>query len=118
MILGEYDTRTKIDCVEMDGFRQCAPPAKTYKMQRAILHPGWREKGQDDIALLRLDSRVQFNGKETTNTILQFCVFIAVPEYIKPICLPLSGITLKGSENFFVAGWGRTKTGMCLIFHQ
>lgn len=65
VVLGEYDTRTKNDCVVVDGFRQCAPPAKYYKIQRAILHPRWREKHEDDIALLRLEKRVQFNGKNT-----------------------------------------------------
>lgn len=74
VVLGEYDTRTKTDCVEVDGYRQCAPPAKSFKVQRAFLHPGWRERQEDDIALLRLDKRVQFNGMFTAlnNTLNSF----------------------------------------------
>lgn len=63
VILGEYDTRNETDCVEFEGEKQCAPPARTYKVDRYIVHPGWHEKREDDIALVRLAEQVKFNGE-------------------------------------------------------
>lgn len=63
VILGEYDTRNETDCVEFETGRQCAPPARKFKVDVYIVHPGWRRNLDDDIALIRLDEQVQFNGK-------------------------------------------------------
>lgn len=63
VVLGEYDTRNETDCVEFQGAKQCAPPARIYKVSHYVTHPGWQQRGEDDIALVRLAERVHFNGK-------------------------------------------------------
>ncbi|CAG9860519.1 unnamed protein product [Phyllotreta striolata] len=88
--VGEYDTRTNIDC---DQFG-CAPPYQDLPVVHWIVHKNWNtDTVQNDIALIKTKKKAKFN------------------DYVKPICLP-------GRESFFrsykaeggvsLAGWGET----------
>ncbi|XP_018568841.1 serine protease easter-like [Anoplophora glabripennis] len=95
IVLGEYDTRNKTDCIYMGTGQDCADPPEIYGVESIIPHKMYTSSAtQHDIALLRLDKEVTFT------------------DYIKPICLPTKSSTLKGNETFIIAGWGRTSTDM------
>lgn len=64
--LGEYDIRSDIDCTEVEGFQDCNLPPQTLGIQESIAHSGYNVNSRDrtnDIALVRLDKDVRFNGK-------------------------------------------------------
>ncbi|XP_050665142.1 phenoloxidase-activating enzyme 1-like [Leptidea sinapis] len=90
--LGEYDTRTEIDCLGQD----CADAAVEVPVQAAYPHSGFSDKNvnrKDDIALVRLAKRVRYTS------------------FIKPICLAERRLRLTTGSSVYVAGWGKTLEG-------
>lgn len=65
VILGEYNTTTDPDCVPDFDALDCAPPKVTIRVEKVIQHPNWvvaEPQFYDDIALVRLDTKVTFSG--------------------------------------------------------
>ncbi|XP_008553594.2 uncharacterized protein LOC103575539 [Microplitis demolitor] len=91
--LGEHNTATDPDCImEVDNTEICAPPVVTVEVEEQIAHEDYKPSARDqqnDIALLRLSSPVEFT------------------DYIKPICLPNNGNL---PQRLWVAGWGKTES--------
>nr|CAD7611595.1 unnamed protein product [Timema genevievae] len=92
--LGEVDLDKQIDCDESKGLNRCAGPVIDIPIEKVISHQQYGALLKNDIALLRLKSRVQ-----------------TFTDQIKPICLPF-GVTITGNEEivYEVAGWGKTDT--------
>ncbi|KAL0810739.1 hypothetical protein ABMA28_010059 [Loxostege sticticalis] len=85
--LGEHDTRTEIDCVDMD----CNERIKVIPVEQGIVHPEYSGfTKRNDIALLRMARPVAYT------------------DFVRPICLPNSDVS-KSTDNVEViaAGWGR-----------
>lgn len=91
--LGEWNTTSKVDCVEND----CSGPPQDVPVERIIAHEDYDPQDidqQNDIALLRLAHHVVFN------------------DFVKPICLPTSSEIQRDSLQGYdmeVAGWGKTE---------
>ncbi|XP_020801045.1 serine protease easter-like [Drosophila serrata] len=62
--LGEYNTRTLIDCTK-DG---CIPQYEEYDVSRAMVHANYNFQlgSSDDIALLKLVRAVRYDGEHST----------------------------------------------------
>lgn len=95
--LGEYNTETTEDCVQLDNARDCADPVKNYGVEEIIVHEDYRPiensflQRENDIALLRLSGNVRYS------------------EFVAPICLPSPTFPGTSSNRMLVvAGWGRT----------
>lgn len=95
--LGEYNTETDVDCVQLDNARDCADPVQNFGVDDVIVHENYLPSDasfyqrENDIALLRLSGNVRYS------------------EFVAPICLPSN--TFPGTspqKKFVVAGWGRT----------
>lgn len=95
--LGEYNTETEEDCVQLSQGRDCAEPVQNYGVEAIISHEDYLPvdtsflKRENDIALVRLSANVRYS------------------EFVSPICLPST--TFAGTElnkKLIVAGWGRT----------
>lgn len=74
---------------------KCADPVVEVGVEKIIVHPEYNDKSRDkhhDIALLRLDTNITYS------------------KYIKPICLPIAGLSsgLITGNKLTVAGWGST----------
>lgn len=74
---------------------KCADPVVEVGVEKIIVHPDYNDKSRDkmhDIALLRLNTNVTYS------------------KYIKPICLPVAGLSsgLITGNKLSVAGWGST----------
>lgn len=90
--IGEWNTETNPDCYEDD--KECAPPVVDNLVVQKIVHPNYvkgTRSQHNDIALLRLESKVKFNV------------------FVRPICLPLD-LSLKG-RNF--TGYSYEVAGEC-----
>lgn len=69
--VGEWDIETYVDCDRNDP-TNCAPPVVSIPIAQMIPHENYNKKSaQNDIALLRLQNKVEFN------------------DFVQPICLPL-----------------------------
>lgn len=93
--LGEYDTTTDIDCIELDEERICADPPIDVPVEEKLPHPDYNELSKlNDIALLRLNRDILYT------------------DFIQPVCLPLPDFrsSAAGDVNF-VTGFGRTLQG-------
>ncbi|KAK7070347.1 Tryptase gamma, partial [Halocaridina rubra] len=78
--LGDWDLSTSNDGASIKA-----------KVSRVNVHPGYsRSTLQNDLAVLKLSERVNFN------------------ERIKPVCLPDSNLGIEGEEAI-VTGWGRNE---------
>lgn len=109
MHLGEYDTRTSIDCLadgNPENTSTCKPASVIIDVDRVIPHKGFgdgllrgmpRIYDSNDIALVKLKKRVAFT-----------------PD-IQPICLPQKQ---PESSNFIVAGWSRSSNQKIRGFDQ
>lgn len=63
--MGEYDTDTDVDCLEVSNRRECADPAVDVPVEERIAHEDYNAQDlnqYNDIALLRLARDVQFTG--------------------------------------------------------
>ncbi|RZC14238.1 uncharacterized protein BDFB_008011, partial [Asbolus verrucosus] len=95
--LGEYNTETDVDCMNLGFGEDCAPPPVNIPVEEKIAHEDYEPNDINqyhDIALLRLKRTVTFN------------------DYVKPICLPITSDEMRKSyigQNLFVAGWGKTE---------
>lgn len=74
---------------------KCADPVVEVGVEKIIVHPDYNDKSRDkmhDIALLRLNTNVTYS------------------KYIKPICLPMAGLSsgLITGHKLTVCGWGAT----------
>lgn len=66
--LGEYDTRTTRDCLEENGYSDCADPAQDVGVEEAFAHPQYADADRSrhhDVALVRLSRNVHFTGKSS-----------------------------------------------------
>lgn len=64
--LGEYNTDTDEDCVQISGHQDCSEPPMNVPISEAIAHEDYdpHDKNQyHDIALLRLHNEVPYTGK-------------------------------------------------------
>lgn len=98
VVLGEYNTETKRDCVNTSYGVACSNDPVYVPVVEKIPHEYYDpfdKSQQHDIALLRLARSVEYS------------------DFIKPICLPttkeLLGETFVGT-NATVSGWGKTET--------
>ncbi|KAL4704913.1 hypothetical protein ACJJTC_005701 [Scirpophaga incertulas] len=96
--LGEYDIENEgRDSVNVaSGVKDYTDGAISVPVEQIIVHPGYdRVKKVNDIALLRLKHMVNYT------------------DFIRPICLPASDISLRrefASMTASVAGWGRVNS--------
>lgn len=96
MRLGEWNTTSERDC---DQRNLCADPVKDIGVAEVFVHESYDPSSlsrENDIALIRLQNKVDFS------------------EFIRPICLPLSGTLRTKSydgETLTAAGWGFTEAG-------
>uniref|UniRef100_A0A2C9GLQ9 CLIP domain-containing serine protease n=2 Tax=Anopheles arabiensis TaxID=7173 RepID=A0A2C9GLQ9_ANOAR len=90
--LGEYNTKTEIDCVTEEQEEICADPPIDAGIESVIVHPGYQDMAHaDDIALLRLAQSIEYTS------------------FVQPVCLPLTDFRAsKTGEVNFVTGFGRT----------
>lgn len=95
--LGEYNTETEVDCVQLGTTSECADPVQNFGIEETIVHEGYRPvdtsflKRENDIALVRLSGNVKYS------------------EFVAPICLPSDSFPGTGeNKQLVVAGWGRT----------
>ncbi|KAF2885021.1 hypothetical protein ILUMI_21137 [Ignelater luminosus] len=93
--LGEWRISTDRDCVG-SAILECAEPVIDLNIEEKIIHPKYaRRKGENDIALLRLEKNVKFS------------------DYIQPICLPVRESPDPSLESeMYAVGWGRTENYM------
>uniref|UniRef100_U5ESH9 CLIP domain-containing serine protease n=1 Tax=Corethrella appendiculata TaxID=1370023 RepID=U5ESH9_9DIPT len=89
--LGEYNTKTEIDCIDSD----CADPPQDIRVSKAIPHADFSTRmdseNLNDIALVRLSSDIKFN------------------DYVQAICLPHTRyIDARTGDVVYVTGFGRT----------
>lgn len=100
--LGEWDLTTSEDCETANsGEKYCAPPVQDFEPEEIIAHPSYntRTRFSDDIALIRLNRKINF--QESAGFVL-------------PVCLPPSGFSPRaavGSGPAIAAGWGFTENG-------
>ncbi|XP_055324479.1 CLIP domain-containing serine protease B8 isoform X2 [Sitodiplosis mosellana] len=97
--LGEYNIETEQDCMPSrtatGQVLKCADPVVEVGVEKIIVHPQYNDTSRDkhhDLALLRLDTNVSYS------------------KYIKPICLPIVGLSsgLITGNKLTVSGWGST----------
>jgi len=83
LTLGEHDT-DKLEGTEVFA-----------KARTVIVHGGYEKvQNNDDIAMVKLDMRLDLNGKHS---------------YLQPICLPIKGVAVDGAK-CHGSGWGLTST--------
>ncbi|KAH8283697.1 hypothetical protein KR018_012533 [Drosophila ironensis] len=88
--VGEYDTRSDIDCNE--SF--CMPPFEDYNIIYAVKHKNFTPHTlSNDIALLKVDRPIRFGAN------------------IQPICLPLNAGYVPDIRRYTAFGWGKTAHG-------
>ncbi|XP_037717944.1 chymotrypsin-like protease CTRL-1 isoform X1 [Drosophila subpulchrella] len=90
--LGEYDVNQPFDCTNYG----CIPRPKEINVTRTFVHGHFNDFHSNDIALLRLETAVQYG------------------EHIRPICMVMgdsnwSRNILKNILQFNTTGWGRTE---------
>ncbi|KAJ8721365.1 hypothetical protein PYW07_002140 [Mythimna separata] len=91
--LGEYDTRTDVDCVGS----KCADRYQEISVASAYPHPAYSYgtmNRKDDIGIVRLATRAEYTY------------------YVQPICLVDNTDRLKTGDNIYVAGWGKPGYGV------
>ncbi|OWR45231.1 prophenol oxidase activating enzyme 3 [Danaus plexippus plexippus] len=92
--LGEYNTTNDgPDCVEIPmEMKDCTDGVVVIPIEKIIPHEGYNPESvlkRDDIALIRMASYAPFT------------------DFIRPICLPTSDVTLSQKDLvFYAAGWG------------
>ncbi|KAF2896093.1 hypothetical protein ILUMI_10091 [Ignelater luminosus] len=94
---GEWKFSANKDCIRDTELIEevCTEPVVDVKIEEKIAHVYYNStSGSNDIALLRLESKIQFS------------------EYIRPICLPPSGLKSPTPGSLMTAtGWGLSETG-------
>ncbi|XP_026316216.1 phenoloxidase-activating enzyme-like isoform X2 [Hyposmocoma kahamanoa] len=97
--LGEYDTSNNIseeDCATVSGGGvDCTEGAISIPIEKIIPHPNYKSKTKkNDIALLRMAKPAPYS------------------DFVRPICLPTSDMTLSPPSNWHLiaSGWGVNET--------
>ncbi|XP_017072559.1 serine protease grass-like [Drosophila eugracilis] len=88
--LGEFDRSTTTDCSNAG----CMPNAIGIPVDAQIAHPSYIHLSQNDIALFRLATPVQYTA------------------YIQPICLLTNYNPLNSIRHLTATGWGKTEFGL------
>ncbi|EDW56642.1 melanization protease 1 [Drosophila sechellia] len=88
--LGEFDTSTDTDC----STTACMPKAIKIAVDAYVKHPLYVHYTQNDIALFRLATKVEFT------------------DYVKPICLLNNFNLLNYVTALTATGWGLTEQGV------
>ncbi|XP_033153390.1 melanization protease 1-like [Drosophila mauritiana] len=88
--LGEFDRSTDTDC----STTACMPKAIKIAVDAYIKHPLYVQATQNDIALFRLATKVEFT------------------DYVKPICLLTNYNLLNYVTTLTATGWGDTEQGV------
>ena len=69
--LGEQDASKDTDCSFVAGEQVCAPPVVDRPIERIVKHKNYGEnRFQNDIALLRMASTVDFTGESEQLSVL------------------------------------------------
>lgn len=95
--VGDHDISKERDCdYDEHGLEiQCAERYQDFGVESFYYHPDYtRTKLQNDIALIKLNSSIDFR-----------------PSNVKPICLPLGFAALMIPKKAIVTGWGATELG-------
>ncbi|EGI63809.1 Serine protease easter [Acromyrmex echinatior] len=96
--VGDHDLSKERDCdTNIKGLEiVCAERYQDFGVESVHFHPEYtRTKLQNDIALIRLNSTVDFR-----------------PQNVKPICLPFGTATTLRHKKVVVTGWGTTELGL------
>ncbi|GBP52173.1 Spaetzle-processing enzyme [Eumeta japonica] len=87
--LGEYDLINSTDCAESEGRLVCAPAPLSEPVAEALLPASYSAGAlSQDLALLRLP-------RATSTT-----------DFIRPVCLPETGMHLEPNSVLHATGWG------------
>ncbi|KAI8038536.1 hypothetical protein M5D96_008443 [Drosophila gunungcola] len=107
--LGEFDRSTITDC----STTACMPNAIGIPVDAQIAHPRYVHHSQNDIALFRLATPVQYSG-ELMASPARTSVPTGSPTaaYIKPICLLTNYNPLAHIRLLTAIGWGTTEHGV------
>ncbi|KAF2899107.1 hypothetical protein ILUMI_07061, partial [Ignelater luminosus] len=91
--LGEYDFRTKKDCIKIGQHQDCTE-SLDFGIGETFLHEQYNERtGVNDIALIKLSSFA-----------------VEYTDFLRPICLPIASIkTANIGDDLVTSGWGSTK---------
>ncbi|KAL0100204.1 hypothetical protein PUN28_019554 [Cardiocondyla obscurior] len=95
--VGDHDIDKERDCeTDLNGLEiLCAEKYQDFGVDSVIFHPEYtRTKLQNDIALIRLNSTIDFR-----------------PRNVKPICLPFGSAATLNHKKAVVTGWGATEKG-------
>ncbi|RLU16063.1 hypothetical protein DMN91_011821 [Ooceraea biroi] len=95
--VGDHDISKERDCdVDQHGVEVlCAERYQDFGVESVHFHPQYtRRKLQNDIALIRVNSSIDFR-----------------PQNAKPVCLPLGTAARQTSSRGIVTGWGATELG-------
>lgn len=72
-----------------------------YIIFQVFVHENYSSSNQiNDITLLKLTKKVDFNGKDN---------------HLKPICLATKSLNLNAGSNCVATGWGKSKNGISFI---
>lgn len=73
VILGELDTATDPDCVQMPYGQICGDQTIRVGVESITVHPGFQGiTGVNDIAILKLQKDVEFTGNGKHDNVKQF----------------------------------------------
>lgn len=110
--LGEWNITSLEDCYT-EG--ECADSPRDVDIEEEIVHPYFTSTtGNNDIALLRMATRVEFTGVplKIVDIIISLSVIVIIADFVRPICVPPSNISVVAPGTLLtVAGWGLTKQG-------
>ncbi|CAH0558761.1 unnamed protein product [Brassicogethes aeneus] len=91
--LGEHNTDTNPDCIQIRGYESCNDLHLDVEVEHYEAHSNYDPvKRTNDIGLVRLKTDVQFT------------------EFVKPICLPEPNEHSTTGTRLVVAGWGQTES--------
>lgn len=108
--LGEYDTRTSIDCSQ--DF--CIPQYEEFDVALALKNSNYRFQhgGSYDIGLLKLTRPVRYNSKilplNQREVPLSIFSHLTLQVHIRPVCLLLNPSRAANNPTFVATGWGKT----------
>ncbi|XP_065372233.1 serine protease grass-like [Calliphora vicina] len=92
--LGEHRISTDQDCMNLGRKTVCAPAVEDVGIEEIIKHNDYKNNLYHDIALLRLNRKVQ------------------IQQHIKTICLPIyNDLRTKEYPEYVISGWGATENG-------